>query len=341
MNFKGDIMPDKSLDRWCVYAHVSPSGKRYIGITCQKPSERWKNGKGYIESPYFYKAIQKYGWNNFSHTILKDNLTEQEAKQMEIALIAEFDSTNRNKGYNISKGGDGVSGVRRYGVENSFYGKHHSDETKRLLSDTKGVPVCQFDLDMNFVEEYRSAKSASAQTGIHQSMILGCCHKTTGYKTAGGYIWVFKSDLVNIDIDEYKAWINHEKLPKKIYRYSLNGEFIDEFSSITEASNLTGVPASNLSLAISGKYKQSGGYLWSVKSTERIESYKKPCCREVCQFSLDMELLNVFESKAAAGKQIGVTPQAIGCACHSKSNISHGYIWRFRDEYEKEVANGT
>lgn len=334
-------MTENTQKKWCVYVHISPSGKRYIGITCRKPNERWKNGKGYIDSPYFYNAIQKYGWDNFSHIILKDNLEEQEAKQMEIDLIAEFDSTNRDKGYNISKGGDGVSGVQRFGEENSFYGKHHSDETKGLLSELRGIPVCQFDLDMKFIKEYRSAKLAENETGIYQSMILGCCHKSFGYKTAGGFVWIFKSDLPNIDFDEYKKWLNHEKMPKRICQYSLNAVFIREFDSIADASNFTGIPASNLSLAVSGKYKQAGGYLWALKGVEHIKPYKKPCCREVCQFSLNMELLNVFESRVTAGNSIGVTPQAIGCACNSKTNISHGYIWKFKDDYEREVANGT
>ncbi len=30
-----------------VYSHTSPSGKKYIGITKQKPEHRWSNGDGY------------------------------------------------------------------------------------------------------------------------------------------------------------------------------------------------------------------------------------------------------------------------------------------------------
>ena len=54
--------------------HVSPSKKYYIGITSQAVNKRWKNGKGYKSSPYFYNAIQKYGWNNFEHNILFTDL---------------------------------------------------------------------------------------------------------------------------------------------------------------------------------------------------------------------------------------------------------------------------
>lgn len=39
-----------------VYRHTSPSGKVYIGITCQDVKNRWQNGKTYRESTHFRRA---------------------------------------------------------------------------------------------------------------------------------------------------------------------------------------------------------------------------------------------------------------------------------------------
>lgn len=89
-----------------VYKHVSPNGKVYIGITNQKPSRRWgKNGQGYKENDYFYRAIKKHGWNNFRHIIIADGLTEEEACELEIKLIEKYNSTDRSCGYNRHFGG--------------------------------------------------------------------------------------------------------------------------------------------------------------------------------------------------------------------------------------------
>ena len=59
--------------KFCVYKHVSPSHKVYIGITSRKPKKRWVNGEGYSNNDYFTKAIKKYGWDNFKHEILYTN----------------------------------------------------------------------------------------------------------------------------------------------------------------------------------------------------------------------------------------------------------------------------
>ena len=78
-------MIDNDNERiFCVYKHTSPNGKSYIGITSMNPPEkRWKNGKGYSHNKYFTNAINKYGWDNFTHEIIENNLTEEEAKVLE------------------------------------------------------------------------------------------------------------------------------------------------------------------------------------------------------------------------------------------------------------------
>ena len=61
--------------------HVSPHGKRYIGITSQDPPEkRWgRGGYEYRPNKHFWSAICRYGWDNFNHIILCTGLTFDEA----------------------------------------------------------------------------------------------------------------------------------------------------------------------------------------------------------------------------------------------------------------------
>lgn len=92
--------------KYCVYQHTNKiNGKVYIGQTCKPPKKRWNNGAGYKRCTLFYHAIQKYGWDNFEHEILLENLTLKEANEEESKFIKYFKSNNPKYGYNIREGG--------------------------------------------------------------------------------------------------------------------------------------------------------------------------------------------------------------------------------------------
>ena len=90
------------MRKYTVYKHTSPSGKVYIGITCRKPKYRWNNGKGYKEKDQrlFYNAIKKYGWENISHDILFEGISEDLAKELEKAYIRYYKTLYMS--YNIT-----------------------------------------------------------------------------------------------------------------------------------------------------------------------------------------------------------------------------------------------
>lgn len=151
---------------YCVYIHTNKiNNKVYIGQTCQKPENRWgDSGKKYNRNPKFWTAIQKYGWDNFKHEILESNLTLEEANIREQYWIKYYNSVE--DGYNIQSGGnnyimsqehkDKISKAltgrklseetkeklseiakQRTGEKNPFYGKHHSEESKLKMSESK------------------------------------------------------------------------------------------------------------------------------------------------------------------------------------------------------------
>jgi len=135
---------------YTVYKHRNKqNNKIYIGITKRKPEIRWNNGKGYKSNPYFYQAIQKYGWENFEHTILIHGLTANQASSWEIKLIKYYQSSDSAHGYNLTYGGLSFSAVpqikeklkgRKHpllgkrGPESPNYGRKHTEETKRKIS---------------------------------------------------------------------------------------------------------------------------------------------------------------------------------------------------------------
>lgn len=131
-------------ENYCVYKHTSPSGKVYIGITMQEVKKRWRNGLGYKKNKFFYRAIQKYGWENIKHEILFSGLSEKEAKQKEIELIALYKSNYSKHGYNQTLGGEGCKGYK------------FTEDQKRRLSEIQKQMVK--DGKNRIIERNRSEK---------------------------------------------------------------------------------------------------------------------------------------------------------------------------------------
>ena len=98
----GDIMS------WCVYMHVFPNGKRYIGAATGNGRKRWgAGGNKYSLQPLVWSAIQEFGWDNIEHLIVASELTHEEALRMESALIKEYKTfpPELGFGYNSTSGG--------------------------------------------------------------------------------------------------------------------------------------------------------------------------------------------------------------------------------------------
>lgn len=121
-----------------IYMHKNKiNNKIYIGQTCQSPEKRWgQNGIGYKRQIYFYNAIQKYGWDNFEHIILKKNLTLEQANYWESYYIALYHSNNRLYGYNSFFGGNNSipNAETRKKMSQAHLGYKPTEEQKKKLS---------------------------------------------------------------------------------------------------------------------------------------------------------------------------------------------------------------
>lgn len=115
---------DKSYKVYCYTNKIN--NKKYIGQTKNSLTQRaGTQGQKYKRDTLFYRAIKKYGWDNFYPQILKDNLTIQEAAYWENYYILKYktfiDLPDCN-GYNLTLG------------DCSF---QRSQETKQRCSQTQ------------------------------------------------------------------------------------------------------------------------------------------------------------------------------------------------------------
>lgn len=127
------------LRNYLIYIHTSPTGRSYIGLTnnfdrrCTQHKSAAANGTG---CKAFGNAIRRYGWDAFTHEVLVEGLTAAEAKDMEVKLIAEYNTMSPN-GYNLSTGGEhGVHApevIERIAAKNR--GKKRSPEVCAAISE--------------------------------------------------------------------------------------------------------------------------------------------------------------------------------------------------------------
>ena len=209
---------------WTLYCHKNKeNGRRYYGITSQSPERRWMKGLGYSEHLPIGRAIRKYGWENFEHNIVFENLSERAAKTLEKLYIAMYETQHDEHGYNMTCGGDGVVGY------------HHSDISRRKMS---------------------AAKRGSNHPNWGRHLSDETCKKISEAHT--GKI----SPLKGISISEsHKQHISEAKY-KSVAAYDDDENLVFTFPSARHAAQALGVNYRNISLSIHGERKHCGGYKW-------------------------------------------------------------------------------
>ncbi|WP_273478280.1 GIY-YIG nuclease family protein [Ignavigranum ruoffiae] len=179
---------------YCVYAHTNKiNNKKYIGMS-KNIKNRWRqNGVGYKTCPYFYRAIQKYGWENFEHEVIQDNLTHVEACQLEKDLITLY-QTRGSGGYNLATGGSSaVTMTYQQRLKQSEYmTRRNSNPKTNPISNGKVIwgVTHSFPTTVRIKVitpeggemTFESISECSKHFGISHSQIKRLCYKSEPYE---------------------------------------------------------------------------------------------------------------------------------------------------------------
>ena len=283
---------------WKIYKHTAPNGKVYLGQTKQTIEARWENGNGYssygqIES-VFYRAIKKYGWENFTHEILEENiLSQDDANQKEIYWIEYYRSYvgfSDCNGYNMTKGGTNC--------------------------DHLGYAVCQISkTDLSVMGEFLSTAEASrAISGAegNASQIRRCCE---GKKVScKGFYWCYKENYVS-------GWKPKDnQLLSSVLQIDDDMNVVRKYESITECVQLTGFSSGSIISCCQRKQRKANGYYWCYTSDyhENWEPAEVSFLRneKIYCFELDQ----VYESSVEATNKTGANQGHILRCCHGLEN---------------------
>lgn len=281
--------------------------KNYIGQTTQM-NIRWSVHKRLAFEPNaasynypLYKAIRKYGLNNFNFTVLEE-CAEQELDEKEISWIKHFDSYGPN-GYNQTAGGNGYRKAPPGQVIELFKQGYTIDEislyfdtTSRTIIDilhnvnlgympqeekNKIQPECkiveQYDLDGNLLNIYYSEGAAAKSVHTSRSAISGACHT---HGSINGYIWKFQNDnftgkqiaeklkMAEQERKEKVVIAIQKRCSKKVNQYTPDGRYLQTYSSVAEAGRSLGKRHGCIARVCRGEGKLSYGFIWKYVSDE-------------------------------------------------------------------------
>ena len=101
----------------CVYLVENTTNKKcYIGKTIgtleQRKCTHQCTSKQHNSKCFFHRALQKYGFENFEWIILYKNKSDKKLIKKEIYFIEKY-KTKFPNGYNLTNGGDGISGHKQ------------------------------------------------------------------------------------------------------------------------------------------------------------------------------------------------------------------------------------
>lgn len=250
------------MDKYIVYKHIAPNGKVYIGQTKKTAHDRWKaNGKGYTchHHGWFWKAIEKYGWENIEHEILKDNLFKEAADFYEKYYINLYKSTDRRYGYNCQTGGSRdyrYSEESKKNISNGLKKRYKTNppdtsKARAVLQKKQGRHIAQYDLFGNKIAEYESAYDAYLKTGISNKRINAVLCEPKRNLQVGGYMWRYGKNAPD-KIDPCKTVAK-----SMVLLIDSNNNVIDRFSNQREAAKKLGISQCTVSNILRNKFRES------------------------------------------------------------------------------------
>lgn len=250
---------------WTIYCHQNKiNGKKYIGQTNQENlNKRWKNGAGYKpklnqNSTKFWRAIQKYGWENFEHIILETNIdTLEKANIREQYWIKYYDTFNNdNNGYNMTPGGENhlLDDETKQKLKETLIQTYKDHPEKAIYQREKqaslsGKAVYCFEKDKIYI----SLSEAARDNDIDISAITRCLLRKNQI-TTNGLHWKYVDD--NITLEDI------EKTRKVVQKRVLCEETSIIYESLTDAAKAVNGDKSAISKCCRGVQKTHLGFHW-------------------------------------------------------------------------------
>lgn len=221
------------------------------------------------------KSSRNKFWNNivlkteYSIEIIRSFYSWEEACEWEMFFISIYGRRVDGTGplVNLTYGGDGTSGFKQ-SIESI-------EKRRDSMISKKSYAVDAYALDgRRFIGSYINISSAASCLNVNRGSVYACIHKeqyhTKGYtfchyRESPEWDQIESSIITGKSIRGSKKFLL--KFSKPVIQYSLEGEFINEYQSASEASRFLGKSGSNIANCANNKpgHLTAYGFKWKWK----------------------------------------------------------------------------
>lgn len=237
----------------CLYFHISLEKQEifYVGIGKTKRPYKVKS-----RSKVWKTYVKKY--SNYQIIIIQENLTWNEACELEVKYIAQIGRRDLKLGslINLTDGGELRAG-RNNGMSRAVY---------------------QYSIEGKKINQFINLTEATKVTQVPLERILSSANGR--YKTGGGFVWRFVKPKKNEPLNTVKSvkqaissLIRKTKVYKKqkgirirpVIQYDLQGNIVAEYNSMKEVKKTKKYNKTKLTNCCKGRTIESNNYIWRYK----------------------------------------------------------------------------
>lgn len=237
LNVEGD------LNISCIYRIIDwKSGRIYVGKAANL-LRRYNDHKSALRNNRHCNQILQRTYNKdrklIMEVIQKLDIYDETSDDIELEFIKKYDSCNHKVGMNIIN-------------------------EKLPKRPTRKIDV--YDKEYNFVTTYNSIKETSEKLKVNRSSIPMICMGKGGYKfSKNGYHFRYHGENIIKPVKREYIFVPKPSIRKVIIQLDLEGNYIKEWCSITEASKILGLQESSICSCAKGNHKTSGGFKFKYK----------------------------------------------------------------------------
>ncbi len=288
----------------------------------------------------FQCSVKKHGVKNFIRNILYIFDSEEDAYLMEETIVTQ-DFLKRNDVYNMCLGGNGGILVNnrikvfQYDLSGKFIkefasmleasnsvNKDYTSISYAVRKKTKSsgyfwstdkldylnldlynignnnkVKVFRYLNSGNYLDEFNSIQEACKKTNFSRKSIIDSC--VFGILNANQFYFSYVKE------DSFDKAKTKYILSRKVFKYSLNGNFICEYETQVDAEKSN--KYSNVTKAIKLKQPCENNFLWSI---EKLDNFNEPITIEnkkriVGKFDFNNNLICEYPSASSAARENG------------------------------------